>query len=228
MTLGAAIRFDAIDQAIAAMPAAESNSDIQMILRSAVAGPLVGVAFRWWRHGPVRPAEWRMDEGDASPFADQLPETDGDTWASLAPRVTRRDRADRLAVQTPVLGRLRSSGVLTAVVACEQAAWIAHQYDCLGRLILLAGAAQERVEANGIDRSSVRLAPREIECLSLAAEGLKAKQIAESLGIGQQTVQFHLARARIKLGAGNTVEAVVRAAQLALLRVRPRPAPPSE
>ena len=45
---------------------------------------------------------------------------------------------------------------------------------------------------------------------------LKAKQIASALGIGQQTVQFHLSRAREKLDCSNTVQAVARAAQFGL------------
>jgi DNA-binding CsgD family transcriptional regulator len=61
------------------------------------------------------------------------------------------------------------------------------------------------------------LGRREIQCLKLAAEGLKAKQIASALGIGQQTVQFHLSRAREKLNCSNTVQAVARAAQFGLL-----------
>lgn len=218
--------FGEIDQAIAAAPAAATLADVEMMLRSAAGAAVPGIGFRWWRMAPERRADWRMDTPEAASHIESLPERDGDTWATLAVRVLRRERAETIVVHVPVVGRFRSCGVLTAVVRADHAIWSVAQNSWLGRLTMLANAAQEKVEVCNIDRTAVRLAPREIECLSLAAEGLKAKQIADELGIGQQTVQFHLARARIKLGAGNTVEAVVRAAQLALLRTRARPASP--
>ena len=66
-------------------------------------------------------------------------------------------------------------------------------------------------------KGSPNLGRREVQCLKLAAEGLKAKQIAITFGIGEQTVQFHLSRAREKLNCSNTVQAVARAAQFGLL-----------
>ena len=81
---------------------------------------------------------------------------------------------------------------------------------------MLAHIIQHQVGAwRGEERPA--LGRREIQCLKLAAEGLKAKQIASALGIGQQTVQFHLSRAREKLNCSNTVQAVARAAQFGLL-----------
>ena len=218
--------FSEIDQSIAAAPAAVTLADVELVLRSAVGGAVVAIGFRWWRMAPERRADWRMETPGATGYVDALPDRDGDTWATLAVRVLRRERTETVVVHVPVVGRLRSCGALTAVIRADQATWSIGQNCWLGRLTMLANAIQEKVENCNIDRSAARLAPREIECLSLAAEGLKAKQIADELGIGQQTVQFHLARARIKLGAGNTVEAVVRAAQLALLRMRARPASP--
>jgi DNA-binding CsgD family transcriptional regulator len=218
--------FSEIDQAIAAAPAAATLQDVEMVLRSAAGGAVTAVGFRWWRVAPERRADWRMETLEAAAHLESLPDREGDTWATLAVRVQRRERGESVVAHVPVVGRLRTCGALTAVISADQSTWSVAQNCWLGRLTMLANAVQERVENCSIDRSAARLAPREIECLSLAAEGLKAKQIADELGIGQQTVQFHLARARIKLGAGNTVEAVVRATQLALLRMRARPASP--
>jgi DNA-binding CsgD family transcriptional regulator len=52
------------------------------------------------------------------------------------------------------------------------------------------------------------LAPRERQCLSLAATGLVSKQIAAEIGVSEKTVELHLARARHKIGARTTTHAV--------------------
>jgi DNA-binding NarL/FixJ family response regulator len=54
------------------------------------------------------------------------------------------------------------------------------------------------------------LTPREIEVLSLVAEGLSNKSIALRLGISDQTVKFHVAAVIAKLGAANRTDAVRR------------------
>lgn len=52
------------------------------------------------------------------------------------------------------------------------------------------------------------LTVRERQCLSLAASGLVAKQMAAEIGISEKTVEMHLACARHKLGARTTAQAV--------------------
>jgi DNA-binding CsgD family transcriptional regulator len=49
---------------------------------------------------------------------------------------------------------------------------------------------------------------RERQCLALAASGLVTKQMAAEIGISEKTVELHLARARHKLGAHTTAQAV--------------------
>jgi len=56
----------------------------------------------------------------------------------------------------------------------------------------------------------ISLSEREVEVLSLAAEGLTNRQIAERLYLSPHTVARHLANARAKLGASNRAEAAVR------------------
>jgi len=53
------------------------------------------------------------------------------------------------------------------------------------------------------------LSEREIEVLSLAADGLTNKQIGEKLFLSPHTIARHLANARAKLGASNRAEAAV-------------------
>lgn len=53
-----------------------------------------------------------------------------------------------------------------------------------------------------------RLTDRERQCLSLAASGLAIKQIAAQMVISEKTVELYRARARDKLGARTTAQAV--------------------
>ena len=59
---------------------------------------------------------------------------------------------------------------------------------------------------------------RERQCLSLAASGMLAKEIASYLGVSVDTVNSHLGAARKKLEARNTTQAVTKALALGLLK----------
>ena len=61
------------------------------------------------------------------------------------------------------------------------------------------------------------LTSRELEVLSLVAEGLPNKAIADRLAISDQTVKFHVASIIAKLGARNRTEAVRHAINRGLL-----------
>jgi two-component system, NarL family, response regulator YdfI len=52
------------------------------------------------------------------------------------------------------------------------------------------------------------LTPREVEVLSMLAEGAGNKQIARRLGISEHTVKFHVGSIMSKLGASSRTEAV--------------------
>lgn len=58
---------------------------------------------------------------------------------------------------------------------------------------------------------------RERQCLSLAASRLAAKQIAAEIGIAEKTIELHLARARHRLGARTTAQAVAASLAMAML-----------
>ena len=58
--------------------------------------------------------------------------------------------------------------------------------------------------------AQISLSEREVEVLSLAADGLTNRQIAERLYLSPHTVARHLANARAKLGASNRAEAAVQ------------------
>jgi DNA-binding NarL/FixJ family response regulator len=52
------------------------------------------------------------------------------------------------------------------------------------------------------------LSPKQLAVLQLLAQGLDRKQMAERLGIGEETVKTHLAEVRRKLGARTSAQAV--------------------
>ncbi len=105
------------------------------------------------------------------------------------------------------------------------------EIDIVGEASNLAAARvlQQEVEADALltsasppfeldtDTVEERLTPRELEVLSLMAEGLSNKLIAERLGISDQTVKFHVASVCGKLDALNRTDAVRRGLQRGLI-----------
>ena len=63
------------------------------------------------------------------------------------------------------------------------------------------------------------LTPRELEVLSLVADGLRNKDIARELGVSEHTVKFHLAAVFGKLGASSRTEAVRRGLQFGIIHI---------
>lgn len=92
------------------------------------------------------------------------------------------------------------------------------------REMVLAGPASVAVGqiADGIERRrdlDIRLTQREREVLSVAAEGLTAREIASRLGVRERTVTTHLARIYGKLGVGSRLAAIRLAARAGLVTV---------
>jgi len=54
------------------------------------------------------------------------------------------------------------------------------------------------------------LSPRELECLTWAAQGKSAWEIGQILGISRRTSAFHLDNVRAKLGVGTVKQAIAR------------------
>jgi DNA-binding CsgD family transcriptional regulator len=63
------------------------------------------------------------------------------------------------------------------------------------------------------------LTAREHDVLSLVADGLRNREVAERLGISEHTVKFHLAAIFGKLDARSRTDAVRRGLQLGLIHL---------
>lgn len=96
--------------------------------------------------------------------------------------------------------------------------------------LILGGVDGLRVAADGeparLVLTSVREKPedtllteRELEVVSLLAEGLSNKEIARALGISVDTAKFHVGRVIGKLDASGRTDAVAHAARLGVIHL---------
>ncbi len=67
----------------------------------------------------------------------------------------------------------------------------------------------------------VRLTKREVEVLSLIAQGNSSKEAADALYVSKRTVDFHLANIYDKLQVNNRVQAFRAATRLGLIPFEP-------
>ncbi len=212
--------FSQFDEAFSLLEQSYDLQSLEATLGEIVRRPLfLGIAFARWSHPPLaREPDYTVVAGAVG--ADCLAVGPGtDPWDAPFPDVSfasSDQEGSSTRVLVPVLGPRRRYGLVCIVLAIDEPEWVARLYDWRGRAILFGCVLQHRVSLWAMDDRPT-LGRREVQCLALAAEGFKAKQIAGALGIGQQTVQFHLSRAREKLACGNTVQAVARAAQFGLL-----------
>jgi DNA-binding CsgD family transcriptional regulator len=74
-------------------------------------------------------------------------------------------------------------------------------------------------KADKVPEPDAPLTPREIEVLSLLAEGASNKSIARRLGISVHTVKFHVASLLDKFEAIGRTDAVTHAVRLGLIQL---------
>ena len=85
--------------------------------------------------------------------------------------------------------------------------------DVVGFLAILRGPPSEQAlgEALAAARRRWKLTPRQVEVLELVARGLTNELIAETLGIGKGTVEFHLSALFDKAGVSNRATLIAQA-----------------
>lgn len=70
-----------------------------------------------------------------------------------------------------------------------------------------------------LHKEYTELSEREIEVLQLLADGKTRGEIAEKLDVSNRTINSHLYQINLKLQVNSTVNAVVRATQLGIIRI---------
>lgn len=80
------------------------------------------------------------------------------------------------------------------------------------------GKGDEGMHKSGLQST---LTGRESEILELIADGLSAKETAQSIGIAPRTVERHIENLRLKMRARNRVHLVVRAISEGALQIGP-------
>ena len=99
------------------------------------------------------------------------------------------------------------------IVPAIMAAYSGHVL--LDSAVALNIAGQVRAERTESRHES--LTPRELEVLSMLAEGLGNREIASRLGISDHTIKFHISSILDKLGAESRTEAVTMGLRMGLI-----------
>jgi two-component system, NarL family, response regulator YdfI len=114
----------------------------------------------------------------------------------------------RAGVRAVLPGDLGSREILAAIEAVAAGLVVLHPQD-------LPVLASERA----LPAAQQTLSPREIQVLSMLAEGVGNKTIAWKLGISEHTVKFHVASIMTKLNAGSRTEAVTQGIRRGLILI---------
>jgi len=83
--------------------------------------------------------------------------------------------------------------------------------DLLGQLLAVVGRAQRHPAGGSAQAAALRLAPREVDVLSLIADGLETRQIAEKLSYSERTVKNVLHGLMSRMQLTNRAHAVAYA-----------------
>ncbi|MEJ2759476.1 MAG: response regulator transcription factor, partial [Anaerolineales bacterium] len=156
------------------------------------------------------------DPGDLSLLADLIP---ADEPAPAVLLLTDRPEDGETLLSLP----LRAWGLLPT--DCSEEALITSLYALdLGLIVgdatqlqpLLAAPSHR---AENPDASNTALTERELEVLTLLADGLANKQISAALNISEHTVKFHVSSIYTKLDVSNRAEAVRQGIQLGWIMI---------
>ncbi|MBV8157872.1 MAG: response regulator transcription factor [Dyella sp.] len=116
---------------------------------------------------------------------------------------------------TALLPRGATPGEITAAIEAVAAGLCVLSPEILARLLAERQGTRQMTSAVLIEMLTVR----EIEVLTMLAEGLGNKEIARHLDISDNTVKFHLSSIFGKLGASSRTEAVMQGMRHGLIMV---------
>lgn len=91
----------------------------------------------------------------------------------------------------------------------------------IGSTLDKPGALFPSRQVGRLVQRTVRMTKREVEVLSLIAQGHSSKEAAEVLYVSKRTVDFHLANIYDKLQVNNRVQAFRAACRLGLIPFEP-------
>lgn len=132
-----------------------------------------------------------------------------------------------------IAGSTDERAVLAARIAGD-ARWLVVSDAAMADLVVMSPEAWERIDrrqssapgraAAALDHPGTRqpvegLTPREHEVLTLLADGLHNREIAERMGVSEHTVKFHLGAIFGKLGASTRTEAVQKGLRLGVIEI---------
>jgi DNA-binding NarL/FixJ family response regulator len=126
----------------------------------------------------------------------------------------RKLRAEQPALEIVFYSGIDELGVASRGFACG-ALGVVSKGDSpseLLRAVLLASRGKQYTSPSFAARAERHdfedLSPKQLSALRLLAQGMERKQIAEEMGIGEETVKSHLGEVRRKLGARTSAQAV--------------------
>ena len=128
--------------------------------------------------------------------------------APTVPRVLISGREDPVT-----LGRVRKSGVSGFIAKSWPPAALIHVIDS----VLEGGAAFEPPRSAAAPMDGDGLTLRQLEVLSLLAQGKSNKDISRRLGIADRTVRAHLTEVFQAVGASSRIQAILNAQRMGLV-----------
>ncbi|NLX00358.1 MAG: response regulator transcription factor [Actinomycetales bacterium] len=150
--------------------------------------------------------------------------------------LARKIRAKSASMGLVVITMYDDDATLFAALDAGASALVLKSADAHSVLAAVRHAAQcpSVFKAAGLEdalqrrESLPKLSQRELEVLSLVADGETVAGVANSLFMSQSTVKTHLGKVYAKLGAHNRASAVMAAINLGLIRPRRGPHSPAE
>lgn len=147
-------------------------------------------------------------------------------WTANPTRTFRGEAMDagvgNQGLSVPIRGPNGQFALFTATANAHERLWSNFVEENTNELILIAHLLNQKAlefDKGTDEQPRAHLSPREIDALSLLANGLSRAQIAETLSISEHTLRTYIESARFKLAAQNTTHAVVKAIMHGLVQV---------